>query len=173
MMQYNMTFNINITSASLWFGFILGSLIFFCILYLLSRNKKVSNFYYRIAYLVELYHRVYPAISQDYFNNIVYPKNSILSKFWINNFDYFVVDDYKIKELYNFEEKIENKEIDPKKLKIYSCPWCSNNNKNRFEFIKQHNDQNDNIDVGVLLCLQCGASTPMTTEIECWKLIEE
>ena len=133
-----------------------GSIVFF-LAYFLKRIIDINRWVSCIAIMIIAY-TDYHEVGENYFRNMILSRTEMYCQFWINDFRRFIIKPDRYKILSNFY-RVLNK-------KSNSCIWCSTTDEENFQFI----ERNDNL--GVMLCLNCGACTPLGTEEECKKLLK-
>ena len=116
--------------------------------------KKVNRFYNNLTYLAETYCTNNPNININYFSEIICDPIEMYMKFWVSNFDEFIIENDKV-------DILLNQKIEP----VYKCPWCDTS-----EFVTLVFDSTDFVTVQ---CKECGATTPMSkNEEDCMKMLE-
>lgn len=120
----------------------------------LNFKKNLELFYTALDDMIENYYIVYPRTPDDYFQEMVLPEYYTQWRFWISDFNLFVLDTDKLKELYHGDKKYK----DIKEGNEMYCPWCGIIGSDHFQFYPLDPDKVD--DTGILVCLECKATSP-------------
>ena len=117
-------------------------------------RKELDLFYDTLDDMSVNFYKIYPYTDNDYFWDLVEPEITAKWKVWQTDYNYFIFNHEKLKELYDGNQEWLKKKN--KKPSILICPWCGNTTVDRFVF----SPYKENSDTGLIVCLDCKAGSP-------------
>jgi len=118
-----------------------------------SHFNKVRKFYNALNGMKVNYFNFYPKEELHYFYDLVKPLSVTMWQVWVKDYNEFILDTYKLKELFIGNQRfIDNEE---KRYDI-KCPWCENDDIKKFSFVPYVEEK----PVGLLFCLDRKSTCP-------------
>jgi hypothetical protein len=123
---------------------------------------KVNDFFNKLQEMFNAYYTLYPKHHIHRFAGIVMHKHEAYMRFWVQDFNQFILEPNMLKELYEGAQKYhkqwEETSQEFREDIDLECPWCHNSDVEQFLWY----DTTERKD-GRLECQKCYAASPVGT----------
>lgn len=140
----------------------------------INRLMNVKHFYRDIDVIKEKYGKQFPDKDYTFLEGTV--ENKIVAILSIFTFDMnrFILNHDNMYELVTGSEKYDLSQENMKIMELsknISCIWCDNAISDKFQWEEIEGDYEGVVPYGSVRCLECGATTPVTTLSRCLELL--